>query len=758
MPSPVLRVSAIPATLGLVTAGHQASVDETALWQAQNMTSDLDGILGVRPGLRPYGQVLVRPDIGTPDPITGLYPNIVAFSSFLSGLSGFYAFDNSGGAKISLSTHKGVLLAAVSKTATGAYTLSYSVPALSAKTRWSFRFLIQGVNMPAYNGTDTTAGTFAFRVQGVASTCKEFALYSGGLYWRRNDNSKYTLVTGSEFAGLGGYNTLELRSNGTSISVYLNDALIDTLTAASLATVTPATTCLFEFWWRPDTNTTKKTYNTRIVTPMYNDVATDPFVTDPVVAIGEFQFDTRSGSKKRCVLAACGDYIYHDLDLREVWRPLHTKVNALVNMSTYRQNAVWVDYNGAGTSAIWLWNGVDDAPEQLTDAPPAEAVVEHQQRLWVIGDHSNPYRAYYSADRQPNVWWTPSPTTTEEQFDVALDAGFVEIPATKRADRCTAMFGDYNQSIIIWTRKSTWGITGFGPFSYTRNPLHPTIGCEGQNSVTMVGNDLWFTSRSGMRSIVASQQSGEITVQQPMMVLHQMWANTGRSELLVNTGALAQAYMDFDSSLGLVHIALPMFGYSTAGGTFVYNVNSQQSHGPWIIDARSMRTVEIGTPLREVVMYGDSQGRTAYIDPMHRVDFRDTPIEAVIESPIITGRSQDPRLIGYGKTFSKLKLYVLVRGDWDLNVTWSEYRHELPPENGSYTVNQNVLLKSFVVDKDFRVDCDPDGLVMSGEQASVIDVLLDACGYGLSWKIVTSNDLVLLGWEVEFTAPRSEQE
>ena len=57
-----LRISNLPARLGLATAGHQIAIDERALWQALNYTADLDGFMSKRPGLAQYGQTIMGPN------------------------------------------------------------------------------------------------------------------------------------------------------------------------------------------------------------------------------------------------------------------------------------------------------------------------------------------------------------------------------------------------------------------------------------------------------------------------------------------------------------------------------------------------------------------------------------------------------------------------------------------------------------------------------------------------------------------------
>lgn len=746
-----LTVKAMPAVLGLATAGHQNGIDEAALWKATNFGADTDGLLSKRPGLRAYGQTLLRPDADA----TG--STLTAFVSFLSGTSGFLTTDGTSG-DISPSVSKGVLQVGVPNQGgtPPATTLSmaYSATAVSANAEWAFRFLARGSSLYAYNGTDTTPKTFHVRIQSATNKAAEFALFAGGLYYKAVTTGTYTLVAGTTLAGIGGWNTFEIRRDGSNVLVYLNDTLVDTIATSAMYTPTLTGTSLFEFRWGYNPG---GGYTTYVTTPMYNDVADDPFVGDPVVALGEFQYDARTGGVRRVLMAACGNYIYHDANLTEVWRPLQTRRYAYTHFAPYRQSMVWTDYDGAGRSVLWQWDGIDAEPTELTDAPPVEIVVEHQGRLWGICDHKNPHRGYYSAYAQPNVWFSPSPTSTET-FDTALDAGYIQIPA-KGGDRITAVFGDYYGTVILWTRKTVSRVDGFGVFSYQHTFLNQRIGCEDQNAVAMVGNDLWFLSNQGIRSLVATQQFGDIQVQQPMLVLQNLWAPFGRSEYLINRNAMQRASMDMNPTSGLVTIAMPLFGDQTAQHMYVYNVNTQQTYGPWEQDFRSVKNIECLSPLREVIMVGDSNGQVGYFDHTVKSDYG-AAYTGTLESAVIDGRSLDPALPSMVKTFKELRLQLLLRGHWDFTVRWVTYGKE----SGDYReqiVNQSALRKAYTVDRDMRVDVKPDGVVLSGEEVVNITVQLDARGQGLVFQIEDTEagqDVVVHGWEVDLAPDGKEQE
>ncbi len=303
---------------GLVTAGQQTSIPEDELWKAKNVGFDLDGMMSKRPGLEQWGQTVKEPDSSA----TG--STITEFKNFLSGVSGFTVADNStSSVEITTSTSRGVLQTNVGEGSSNEnYVLSHDVAALSVGSEWSVRFIFRGTNLPAYTTDDTDPNTFVVRGIGKAATGKEFAIFSDGIYWKRNDDSKYTKVTSSDRAGTGAWNSIEIRVDDAAGNtlVYLNDTLLQTLTSADLKDVTPAGTSSFEFRWEvegtvPAALADSVNYTTHISTMMYNDTVTDPFIAQPVVALEEYQCVTTSAATVSSLVMSADNYRYYDRTL-----------------------------------------------------------------------------------------------------------------------------------------------------------------------------------------------------------------------------------------------------------------------------------------------------------------------------------------------------------------------------------------------------------------------------------------------------------
>lgn len=749
-----LTISLFPWVTGLSTAGQQTSIPEDRLWRAQNVTAGLAGLLSKRPPLAQWGQTLVSPD----EDASG--STVRSFVDFLSGINGFVSTDSSSGKIVQDVSQTGVLKTAVSgtcavPTCTESYTLSHGVSALSAGSKWSLRFVFSGTNLPAYV-SGTTPKTMIVRGQAASGSGKEFALFAGGLYYKRASDNTYVLVTDTEKVGTGAWTVIELQVDdaGGSTRVYIDDVLVETLVSSTLADATLTGTSDFEFKWTVEGSGAASTsYNTQIVTPMYNDSVSTPFAPETIVAIKDFQYITSSSARRSALLCAAGDYLYADNGLTGVFRPLKGRQHSHMYMLEYRRTLIWIDHNGADQTQTWQWTGYTE-PEQLDDAPTIHFGVEHQQRVIAAGDPDNPLRLYISGDRQPNLWFSPAPDNIEDTYDAALEAGYLEIPSG-RGDKITAVFGDYYGDALIWTTRGAWRMRGFGPGSWTLVRVAGVdVGCESEHGATQVGNDIWFIGRQGIQSLITTDQAGDIKTQYPSIPIQNLWGQEPSSVTRITTQYLSEAKLEMNPQTGLVFAAVPLTGETTPSHVFVFNTNTQSWLGPWLIDSQAMANIELGSPRIEVMAHGGADGRVKYTAQAqgHR-DPGDEAIHMLLESAALNGRSLDPKLATYMKAWKELRLLVLPRGNWEFEVSW---HCDATRRKGPVTKSQNPGgdNRAYVLSEDWKIGADPDGILRSREDMVWVKIPLDIRGYSLSFVVeddILGQDLVIQGAEVDFT-------
>jgi len=161
--------------------------------------------------------------------------------------------------------------------------------------------------------------------------------------------------------------------------------------------------------------------------------------------------------------------------------------------------------------------------------------------------------------------------------------------------------------------------------------------------------------------------------------------------------------------------------------------------------------------------HGGSDGQVLLTDSYSRRDGA-AGYTMTLQSAYLNGRSLDPRLPGLMKTWKKLRLFVLPRGNWDFTVQW---RTDNDKAKDAVTVNQNQydthVLGNVEGDGsgDFRLTLDPDARLHTREEMAVLEVALDSRGYALRFTIEQSGageDLVIQGFEVEFQPDGYEEE
>lgn len=748
----VLTVQAMPWRDGLSTAGQQTTVPETALWKAEDTTAMLDGLLTKRPGTRRWGQILTKPNTGS---------STIEFYESWSETSNWTETDNSS-SLISTTKRLGSLRTTVlAGTSNENLLWTYTGDDASASTEWSLRILLRIIGAPTYDDT-TNANTLAIRVASGSSTRHEFAVFSDGLYYKQASDNKYVMISGTDDLANGGWHALEIRCDTAgSTAVLLDEETVSGsgIADASLADVGSNDQKYIQLRWEVDGDSSVQ-YSTEIGEVQYIDTATDPFAELSIDAVADFSYINNAGSPQSVLVAAAGDNVYHDRGLQGAWRVMLPADYGNTFFTQFRRTLLVSNYSDNVPSVVWQWNGTDD-PETLSDAPNLKFMTEHKQRVWGAGDRRNPLRLYYSGDRQPNLWFSPDPDNVEDQVDAVEQAGYLEIPA-KKGDEITALFGDYYGRLLVFTRRGVWQISGDGPASFSLASVSQDVGAENADCVAQVGNDIWFLGRYGVQSLSATNQFGDIQANFPSAPIGDLWTQSTSTVNKIVKSQLSTARLKYNPTQGLVYCAVAITGQTKPESIYVFNVNVGRWYGPWNIPSTAMENIEIGLPLIEVMAHGGTDGQILYTDQGSRRDVS-AGYTMKLQSAYLNGRSLDKRLPGMMKTWRRLRLFVLPRGNWTMDLTW---KTDAGKVSDTQSVNQNQY-KTYVLGDtaddgtgDFRLDIDPDGRLHSLEEMAVIEVRLDSRGYSLQFTIEQSGagqDLVIQGFEVDFIADGYEE-
>lgn len=735
-----------PWRAGLATAGQQSTVPEQSLWQAQDVLAGIDGMLQKRPGLKQWGQTLAQGDV---------------FEPFIDSELPGWIETNDDASLLTQLASQGLLRLNALAVALGNETLTLSRPGTVA-TDASIRMMVQVSNGQVYTAAGTNADTFHFRVAKDATTGWEFAIWGptdpdtstdgGGLFYKRASDNQYVQISGTEDVGAGKWTLLDIRidADGNTL-VYMDETLVATIATSLLATPSLVSSgAIMEVAIEGDIT---QQYSVALSGLSWADDA-DGFTAKTIQSVTDFRASLGTGTLQHTLVCAAGDYIYHDAGCLGVWRPIERYAYDEIMFTTFRKEICWVERTTSGLSRIWLWDGrATTSPSEVENAPTCRFATEHQTRLWVAGDPAHPLRVYYCGDRETDVWFAPDDNNVSDRFDTQLKAGYLEMPSRK-GDEVTAVFGDYYGALIVFTRQAVYQVSGSGPQSYAIRTVTQDVGCETHEAVTQVGNDVWFLSREGCHALSATDKYGDLQSGFVSGPIQDLWGGDASSEKPVNRTYIAQSRMRYNSTLGLVYMAVPLMTDTTAAKTYVFNVTTQEWYGPWQIDSQALDIVEIISPVVEVMMHGGSAGRLLYTDPLYKSD-NGTAITSVIESAMLNGRTLDPALVGLQKTWKRLRIYVLPRGEWDLKVFWrvdNGFYDDANATDPNQNKSQNVF-SAYTLGTDWKIEADPAGRLRSREELGYIEIPVDKRGYSFSFKIqqdVNGEDFAIQGFEVDF--------
>ena len=155
----------------------------------------------------------------------------------------------------------------------------------------------------------------------------------------------------------------------------------------------------------------------------------------------------------------------------------------------FQNGSAPVEYN-AGT-----WSLVASKPAGVTTFDPG-CGLGHYGRMWAGGISEDKNVLYYSQFETPNGWATG-------------DAGYVDLKFVWGGDEIMALHA-FAGKLVIFGRQNIAIYND--PWDVTQMALDEVIegvGCVSRDSIQAVGNDLYFVSDTGVRSLQRTAQAGQ---------------------------------------------------------------------------------------------------------------------------------------------------------------------------------------------------------------------------------------------------------
>jgi hypothetical protein len=312
--------------------------------------------------------------------------------------------------------------------------------------------------------------------------------------------------------------------------------------------------------------------------------------------------------------------------------------------------------------------------------------------------------------------------------------------------------GDYFGTGVIGGEKGFWKMSGYGVFSWRLDGLKIGTGASNADSMVQVGNDIWASGPQGIASVQTSEKFGDLQAAMPSIALQNLWSTDASSGDSINQTFLKNTKTAYNVRQALVHLALPLLGDISPKNIYVYNTTTRKFYGPWTFAAEisAMASVEVASPVTEVTMVGNKSGQLGYFNPFTKQDFGSENITLEIETASINGRSLSQQLIGMDVAWRKARILYLPRGDWDFTLKWwTDTDTDEPDETRSQL--EEFTIPAYVLDKDMRLDLNPDGFTHSGESMVMKEIDLDVEGHDITLNLQqtgTGEDLAIQGLEL----------
>lgn len=709
----------VPLRGGLVTAGQQSMVDEGQLWEAQNISTGLDGGLMKRPGIEQWGQQLMSPrgDVR----LRPLFSNVDAWTP--SAVNDDIIVVSQGG------RWRTTLLSGTGPSVT------YSLDGPdSAGSDFGLRVVMRVSNMPA----SIHVGLFA-RATTVNSMIGVRVQDDGFYYY----NGLWTLLYAHDVAGDGDM-VVGVQYVGGQLRLHLDDVLVATADDA-VATAAASATALIEVEF---VTAAGIGHVTVYLSDMLLGTGDTPWLPDRVAAGTDFDTTIAGNRLRRRFIAATSEYLYVDDGLRGTWVPMLSLIGESIFFARFSEKLIVFD---SGT--VYAWDGSGDFEIQ-DDAPQVRFGGEYRSRLFAAGDRRFPQRLYYTAVNQPNVWFSPDDDADGiETEDEVLNAGFITTPGN---NPITAVPGDYYGACLFATRTQVMRITGSSPLSFSRETVTEDSGASGPKCVARVGNDMWMIGPNGLTTLQTVMQHGDIQAQSPSGAIADMWTGAPNSSVRVNIDRLDEASLAWSPTQSLLYVCFRRTGGDDVDTIYVCHIGTGSWLGPWTSGSTFVEAVTAATPATKTVMHGTVDGRVGLSSMYGKSDYG-VAYKALIQSPRLSGRSLDPQLHNMTKTWKVLRLHVLPRGNWDLLVRW-----KIDNETFQQSIDVQNVYNRPVLSKDMRLDTWAARL-QSAQLAACIDIPIDVRGQYFNFTVETVDDVaadedfLLQGYEIELTASTYEE-
>ena len=151
---------------------------------------------------------------------------------------------------------------------------------------------------------------------------------------------------------------------------------------------------------------------------------------------------------------------------------------------------------------LLVWDSTAERAVLIPNSPPGSILRVHRNRLFVMGEKSNPSRLSWSGLLNEKVW------TTEETGGDFVDSGFEPIDP-EDGGIGIGLGPSFHGQLIIYKTTGIYRLVGDNPGNFVMEEITKSIGGASHHSIQNVGNDQYFVSPYGVHSLLTTQKFGD---------------------------------------------------------------------------------------------------------------------------------------------------------------------------------------------------------------------------------------------------------
>jgi hypothetical protein len=726
----LVTIGAVPWSSGLYNQGGQATIPENSLWETKNVTTDMTGRMFKRQGAKQWGQTLYTPEAG------GLQyeEHLVDLSSFdysKTGTDYQYLFTHSAG----LVKFKSLEVVAGSYSRTLTRIAQGPDGTVAAGESNECQVLLHwkaNTDMPGIGADTADHEGFSVNIRSNHANVLSLMFLDNGIY--RFVAGAYTNITGTDVDDLGWHAILITIITSTTGTIKIDN---DTAVSFTFANYTGVTVGANQVTIVGRSNASA-VYECQIDFLQYRS-GSDTLTGSKVDVLKDW---SSMKPLQQHLIAISGNTIYDDIGHSNFFKAIGPRPHGKTILVPWLSELLLLS-----SSDISLrWDGVDirECPGEFPRS--VIAGTSHQGRVFVT-TADEPLRVYYSGANDLGEW-------TRDQVTASRDSGWFILP-DPRGRKITAMRGDFQGLLIIWTESSTWIMRSGGDPNNDAvlQIASANVGCIGPNAHDAFGRDVIFLNTDGIYNLSTVQEFGDVSSAAMSAVIRGLWQSNNFIDQRRVIDDFHSAVINVPSQ-AKTYVLVKMQGSEVVDSILEFNHDTKQWAGPWEVECQSSAFVLLGNPTLPSLMVGDSAGRLATLSSDVKSDFDSTAYEFKIRSARLDCRSLSKELIRHYKTWRSLRLYILPRGDWDLDIEWNV---DGKLHNDSISSSQNVY-KEPLLDSTFSLG---ESVIGDSERIGIIHVTLDTRGRWLEFKVTVNaadEDVAIVGFEVDALVDAPDKE